>query len=41
MPKHRKQNKVKIYRIACYKKDKPSGLDSDKFELDEQEMENK
>ncbi|MBK5427195.1 polyamine aminopropyltransferase [Bacillus sp. TH30] len=41
MPKHRKQKKVKIYRIACYKKDKPSELDSDKFELDEQETENK
>lgn len=41
MPKHRKQNKIKIYRITSYKKDKRSELDSDKFELEQQEIENK
>ncbi|HHT7175645.1 TPA: polyamine aminopropyltransferase [Bacillus cereus] len=41
MPKHRKQSKIKIYRIASYKKDKRSELDSDKFELEQQEVENK
>ncbi|GAB6612710.1 Spermidine synthase [Bacillus mobilis] len=41
MPKHRKQNKRKIYRITSYKKDKRSELDSDKFELEREEIENK
>ncbi|MGE6849885.1 polyamine aminopropyltransferase [Bacillus tropicus] len=41
MPKHRKQSKIKIYRITSYKKDKRSELDSDKFELEQQEIENK
>ncbi|PQZ56772.1 MULTISPECIES: polyamine aminopropyltransferase [Bacillus] len=41
MPKHRKKNKMKIYRITSYKKDKRSELDSDKFELEQQETENK
>lgn len=39
MPKHRKQNKIKIYRITSYKKDKRSELDSDKFELEQEEIE--
>ncbi|HDR7491995.1 TPA: polyamine aminopropyltransferase [Bacillus cereus] len=37
MPKHRKQSKIKIYRITSYKKDKRSELDSDKFELEQQD----
>ncbi|HHK5613318.1 TPA: polyamine aminopropyltransferase [Bacillus paranthracis] len=41
MPKHRKQSKIKIYRITSYKKDKRSELDSNKFELEQQEIENK
>ncbi|PHB09289.1 spermidine synthase [Bacillus wiedmannii] len=41
MPKHRKQSKIKIYRITSYKKDKRSELNSDKFELEQQEIENK
>lgn len=41
MPKHRKKSKIKIYRITSYKKDKRSELDSDKFELEQQEIENK
>ncbi|WP_163253546.1 polyamine aminopropyltransferase [Bacillus tropicus] len=41
MPKHRKQSKIKIYRITSYKKDKRSELDSNKFELEQQEVENK
>lgn len=41
MPKHRKQSKIKIYRITSYKKDKRSALDSNKFELEQQEIENK
>ncbi|PFF89101.1 spermidine synthase, partial [Bacillus cereus] len=41
MPKHRKQSKIKIYRITNYKKNKLSELDSDKFELEQQEIENK
>ncbi|PEO35679.1 polyamine aminopropyltransferase [Bacillus toyonensis] len=41
MPKHRKQSKIKIYRITSYKKDERSELDSDKFELEQQEIENK
>ena len=41
MPKHRKQSKIKIYRIISYKKDKRSELDSNKFELEQQEIENK
>ncbi|PGT13179.1 spermidine synthase, partial [Bacillus cereus] len=41
MPRHRKQNKIKIYRITSFKKDKPSELDSDKLELDQQETEDK
>ncbi len=41
MPKHRKQNKIKIYRITSYKKDKRSELDSNKFELEQQAVENK
>ncbi|AXO95762.1 spermidine synthase [Bacillus anthracis] len=41
MPKHRKQSKIKIYRITSYKKDKRSQLDSNKFELEQQEVENK
>ncbi len=41
MPKHRKQSKIKIYRITSYKKDKRSELDSDKFKLEQQETENK
>ncbi|PEA14462.1 spermidine synthase [Bacillus thuringiensis] len=40
MPKHRKQKKIKIYRITSYKKDKRSELNSDKFELEQQEIEN-
>ncbi|MED2802083.1 polyamine aminopropyltransferase [Bacillus thuringiensis] len=41
MPKHRKKNKMTIYKITCCKKDRRSELDSDKFELEEQEIENK
>ncbi|ASZ19966.1 spermidine synthase [Bacillus cereus] len=41
MPKHRKQSKIKIYRITSYKKDKRSELDSNKFEIEQQEIENK
>lgn len=41
MPKHRKQSKIKIYRITNYKKDKRSELDSNKFELEQQAVENK
>ncbi|PDZ18916.1 polyamine aminopropyltransferase [Bacillus anthracis] len=41
MPKHRKQNKIKIYRITSYKKDKRSELDYDKFELEQEEIETK
>lgn len=41
MPKHRKQSKIKIYRITSYKKDKRSELDSNKFELEQQAVENK
>ncbi|MEK4416245.1 polyamine aminopropyltransferase [Bacillus sp. FSL K6-0268] len=37
MPKHRKQSKIKIYRIKSYKKDKRSEVDSDKFELEQQD----
>ncbi|MDG1595446.1 polyamine aminopropyltransferase, partial [Bacillus cereus] len=37
MPKHRKKSKIKIYRITSYKKDKRSELDSDKFELEQQD----
>ncbi|PEB23801.1 spermidine synthase, partial [Bacillus toyonensis] len=41
MPKHRKQSKIKIYRITSYKKDERSELESDKLELEQQEIENK
>ncbi|MDA1770177.1 polyamine aminopropyltransferase [Bacillus cereus] len=41
MPKHGKKNKMKIYKITCCKKDKRSELNSDKFELEAQEIENK
>lgn len=41
MPKHGKKNKMKIYKITCCKKDKRSELNSGKFELEEQEIENK
>ncbi|PER23647.1 spermidine synthase, partial [Bacillus sp. AFS054943] len=41
MPKHRKLNKIKVYRITSFKKDKSSELDSDKFELDKQDTQNK
>ncbi|HDR6270761.1 TPA: polyamine aminopropyltransferase [Bacillus cereus] len=41
MPKHEKKNKMKIYKITCCKKDKRSELNSDKFELEAQEIENK
>lgn len=41
MPKHGKKNKMKIYKITCCKKDNHSELNSDKFELEEQEIENK
>lgn len=41
MPKHRKKNKIKVHRITCYKKEKCSELNSNKFELNEQEKQDK